>query len=86
MLFFLVQPTGISQDDSEMNTPPPPPETPVSPPADQVDIDITEFPPPPPTPISPPSSNDNTQEVTSYSSGDIEVQQTNSMQLPLDGK
>ena len=43
-----------------------------------------------PTPVSPESPNDIAQEVTSYSSGDIEVQQTTStmsdgMQLPVGG-
>ena len=64
----------------------------------------TDFPPPPPddmnmiddqsvelpTPVSPESPNDIAQEVTSYSSGDIEVQQTTSamadgMQLQVGG-
>ena len=67
----------------------------------------TDFPPPPPedmaigedqsisvelpTPVSPEGVSDMAQEVTSYSSGDIEVQQATStmsdgMQLPVGGE
>ncbi|XP_060586616.1 F-BAR and double SH3 domains protein 1-like [Ruditapes philippinarum] len=71
-----------SMEEPEISSPPPPmtPVTPTSPTSIPTIEEPEEcnFPPPPP----------DTQEVTSYSSGDIEVQQTTSsmenMHLPLD--
>ena len=67
--------------DSDL--PPPPPDDDITIPDNQ----SAEL----PTPVSPDTVNDLTQEVTSYSSGDIEVQQATSsmadgMQLPVGGK
>jgi hypothetical protein len=86
--FYNLGPCSLGEAHTSMEEPeissPPPPMTPVTPtsPTSIPTIEEPEecnFPPPPP----------DTQEVTSYSSGDIEVQQTTSsmenMNLPLDG-
>lgn len=79
-----------SFEEPDVSSPPPvktptPVLSPTSPPAVTVTSDQDDFPPPPP--ITPPS--DSAQEVTSYSSGDTEVQQvTDSMEnmtLPVGG-
>ncbi|XP_053400156.1 F-BAR and double SH3 domains protein 2-like isoform X2 [Mercenaria mercenaria] len=69
-----------SVEEPDLSSPPPPmtPVTPTSPASIPTIEEPDDFPPPPPE----------TQEVTSYSSGDIEVQQTtnsmDNMHLPLD--
>lgn len=74
-----------SVDDADIVMSPPPVITPTSPPAVTITQDQEDFPPPPP--VTPPS--DSAQEVTSYSSGDTEVQQMtdtmDNMTLPVGG-
>ena len=82
-----VDDADVAMVTSPVVSSPPPVEIPPAAPMVTVTDDQEDFPLPPP-PITPPS--DNTQEVTSYSSGDAEVQQvTNSMDnmtLPVGGK
>ena len=69
---------------TDQDFPPPPP------PDDMAVVDDQSLSVELPDPATPDSPNDIAQEVTSYSSGDIEVQQTTStmvdgMQLPVGG-
>ena len=73
-----------SYPSTDQDLPPPPP------PDDMVVADDQSLSLELPDPATPDSPNDIAQEVTSYSSGDIEVQQTTSamadgMQLPVGG-